>query len=507
MNDARHGFLQGLSAHLFALEAARPVLARGDASAVPSIQRVARSLADTARQAGYPEVVRAAITAAENAAQPEGLEALLRSVREIANGSAGEKIHLLIIEDDPVAGRFIDASLDSPNRALHACRTLAEADRILDRQDISLVILDLGLPDGDGRGWLVRLRQRAHYAGLPVIVVSGSTGTQPRTECFALGADDFIGKPFDPRSLAACVAVRLQRAADVHRNSLVDPLTNLPNRASLTRAFERCRETARGAGQGLCVGVIRVERLRWTNEAFGNAAGDAVLCGVAARLTALPRNGHVVGRWGGEEFVVVMPNTAESAAARWIEQALVELRALAIKTADGRTFRASFSAGLAEAPPETGGDRAGAGPLLAWLVRMAEQHTRAVDARDAQRARRVLLAEDDEAMVKLVGGLLRLDGFDVAVAADGREALELAPRETPGLVMLDVGLPNVDGFEVLRELRRMPGYDRLPIVMLSGARESRAVARGLELGADDYVVKPFSPVELRSRVRRLVARR
>src|SRR5687767_884579 len=242
MDEGRQGFLQGLSAHLFALEAARPVLARGEPAAVPSVQRVARSVADTARRAGYPEIVRAALAAAEDAARPECLEALLAALREVANGRDNGQIHILVIEDDPVASRFIDASLDSPNRKLHLCRTLAEAERALATYDISLVILDLALPDGDGRSLLVRLRQQQVHATLPIIVVSGTTGTQPRTECFALGADDFVGKPFDPRSLASCVAVRLQRVADVHRNARMDPVTNLPNQASLIRAFDRCRE-------------------------------------------------------------------------------------------------------------------------------------------------------------------------------------------------------------------------------------------------------------------------
>ncbi len=510
MDEARQWFLQGLSAHVFALEAARPALIRGEPAAAPSIQRVARSLADCARRAGYPAIVRTAIAAAENASQPESLDALLASVRGLANERDGEKVHLLVVDDDPVSRQFIDATLDSPNRQMHICGTLAEAEQALKDHEISLLILDLALPDGDGRTLMVRLRQRARYAGLPIVVVTAASGTQARTECFALGADEVIGKPFDPRSLAACVAAKLQRAADLTRSVRVDTLTGLPNQAALIRAFDRHRDAARANRRPLCVGVIRADRLKWTNDTFGTAAGDAVLQAAATHLAGIQREGDVIGRWGGEEFLILMPDATESAAARWLEHALAGLRGLVVVAPDGRTFRAPFTAGLAEAPPEAGGPPdadSGAGPLLLWLVRIAGHHAVAVDGRDASRARRVLLAEDDAPMAQVLSGLLRLDGFEVAHVTGGREVLELAPRETPGLVMLDVALPGLDGFEVIRELRRMPGYDRLPIMIVSGARESREVARGLELGADDYVLKPFSPVELRARVRRLVARR
>jgi DNA-binding NarL/FixJ family response regulator len=118
----------------------------------------------------------------------------------------------------------------------------------------------------------------------------------------------------------------------------------------------------------------------------------------------------------------------------------------------------------------------------------------------------ILIVDDDPAMRELLSSLLKQAGFPTRQAATGEEALAGARGEPPRLVLLDVRLPGVSGYEVCRELRERFG-EGLPIVFISGERvEPFDRAAGLLLGADDFVVKPFAPEELIARVRRLVAR-
>ena len=107
---------------------------------------------------------------------------------------------------------------------------------------------------------------------------------------------------------------------------------------------------------------------------------------------------------------------------------------------------------------------------------------------------RVLVVDDDLTVAEVVLGYLRRDGFDVAHAPDGLSALAVAAAAPPDLVVLDLMLPGIDGLEVCRRLRA----DRpdLPVVMLTARGEEEDRIAGLEVGADDYVVKPFSPREL-----------
>ena len=124
----------------------------------------------------------------------------------------------------------------------------------------------------------------------------------------------------------------------------------------------------------------------------------------------------------------------------------------------------------------------------------------------AQNTNPILLVDDDPAMRELISGLLEQAGFPTRHASTGEEALAAVGRSRPLLVILDVRLPGVSGYEVHHELRSRFGVD-LPIIFISGERvESLDRAGGLLLGADDYVVKPFAPDELVARVRRLVAR-
>jgi DNA-binding response OmpR family regulator len=117
--------------------------------------------------------------------------------------------------------------------------------------------------------------------------------------------------------------------------------------------------------------------------------------------------------------------------------------------------------------------------------------------------RRVLVVDDEPKIVDVVRDYLAAAGFAVTTAVDGATALDSARAMPPDLVVLDLGLPGIDGLDVARELRR---HSPVPIVMLTARGEETDRVLGLELGADDYLVKPFSPRELVARVRAVLRR-
>jgi DNA-binding NarL/FixJ family response regulator len=120
--------------------------------------------------------------------------------------------------------------------------------------------------------------------------------------------------------------------------------------------------------------------------------------------------------------------------------------------------------------------------------------------------RLVLIADRDDEERAVLAGLLERAGFDVVEAASGDDALTLAQESALSLVILEVPLPGMSGYEVCRALREERGKD-IPVLFLSGARtESYDRVAGLSLGADDYLVKPYAPEELLARIRRLVAK-
>ncbi len=123
---------------------------------------------------------------------------------------------------------------------------------------------------------------------------------------------------------------------------------------------------------------------------------------------------------------------------------------------------------------------------------------------DPDRPPRVLVVEDDQEIAQVLQRSLRLEGYEVKLAADGQAALDVASAFVPDLVVLDLGLPKLDGIEVAKRLR---ANDDVPILMLTARDAVEARVEGLDSGADDYLVKPFERQELLARLRALLRRR
>lgn len=116
-----------------------------------------------------------------------------------------------------------------------------------------------------------------------------------------------------------------------------------------------------------------------------------------------------------------------------------------------------------------------------------------------------VVVEDDQVIVMLLQHLLSRRGFGVQVATDGRQAVDFLETfpQPPNLVLLDVMLPYIDGFEIIKMIREHRTWNSVPIVMLTSKSQEQNIVRALDYGANDYIVKPFRPEELLARIRRL----
>ena len=119
---------------------------------------------------------------------------------------------------------------------------------------------------------------------------------------------------------------------------------------------------------------------------------------------------------------------------------------------------------------------------------------------------KILIVEDEKDILKMLDYNLKKEGFRTIDANDGKEALDLAKKEFPELILLDLMLPVLDGFDVCKELKRERKTANIPIIMLTAKTQETDKIIGLELGADDYVTKPFSPKELIARIKAVLRR-
>lgn len=406
--------------------------------------------------------------------------------------------NILILEDDPVASYFARSVLGSESSRIYVAQTLAEARTTLVGATMDLVLVDLLLPDGDGREFLTELRTNPATATVPVIVLTSTAGAQARIDCYALGADSYFEKPVEGPVLRAAAAQALRRAAATRREALRDPVTDAVNRAGFTQAVNAHGADPHRTGTS-CAALLDIDRFRAVNTIRGHEAGDAMLAGVARAIASVAAADDVVARWAGDQFAVLMPATDLAAAMQRVE---------AMRTAVHTPHAVTMSAGVVEVP--TGATAAAVMTDLeaelfraksAGRDRVASRHVGAPMA-----PRTILVAEDDRVIATLLQHRLVKAGFNVILAPDGRSAMEALETSRPDLAVIDVLMPDVDGFELLAHLRGLPDHAETPVLLLTSLASESDVERGLTLGADDYVVKPFSPLELLARIQRLLGR-
>jgi DNA-binding response OmpR family regulator len=119
----------------------------------------------------------------------------------------------------------------------------------------------------------------------------------------------------------------------------------------------------------------------------------------------------------------------------------------------------------------------------------------------------ILVADDDQDILELVAFRLERAGYEVLTAGDGEQALASAREHRPALAVLDVMMPKLTGYDVVKAMRAEEGTSRIPVILLTARVQEADVSRGFEAGADDYIRKPFSPQELRARVEAILGRR
>lgn len=117
---------------------------------------------------------------------------------------------------------------------------------------------------------------------------------------------------------------------------------------------------------------------------------------------------------------------------------------------------------------------------------------------------KILIVDDEPAILMSLDFLMKKEGYNVFIARDGEEALEIIKKELPELIILDIMMPNVDGYEVCKYVKNHSGLQHIKIVFLSAKTRKSDIEKGFEIGADDYIVKPFSTKELVKRVKQLL---
>jgi diguanylate cyclase (GGDEF)-like protein len=318
----------------------------------------------------------------------------------------------------------------------------------------------------------------------------------------------------DIAELAASAFASERRLALTHAEARRDALTGLANRRALDERLEAALREAAAVEQELTIVLFDLDDFKRFNDSGGHAAGDAVLAQVARAATRVLRVGEELFRVGGDEFAVVVDGGAEAGA-----QVADRIQgALQAQTRGGSL--PTISAGVATYPHDaTGGAAlvAAADGALYASKRRGKSRVSSTRPRGGAsagergsadpfppvgpRGPRVLFVDDDPSLLTLLRTTFELVDIEIADATTAADALAAIAARPPDVVVLDIGLPDIDGLTLCRRLKDDPATDWIGIVLLTGAEDAEASAR--RAGADALLRKPFSPLELLAAVERL----
>jgi diguanylate cyclase (GGDEF)-like protein len=280
--------------------------------------------------------------------KPVQWEVLIQRLRYLLSRERSDPPRILSVEDDEDQAAFLRAVLQSAGYQVRICNDprLFEAHLISFRPD--LVIMDIILPDITGIDLARYLRQNEQYTTLPVLFLSMQGQMQDRIETVRAGGDDHLVKPVAPGLLLSTVAARIERSRFLKSLLDRDGLTKLlTHTAFLERARAIVGQKSRRIHKNSVLVLMDLDHFKSVNDTYGHIVGDRVLVSLASLLRRRLRQTDTIGRYGGEEFGILIDDLKKDEAVRLINRLLDEFSAIEHQTADNKTFQVTFSAGIA----------------------------------------------------------------------------------------------------------------------------------------------------------------
>lgn len=406
----------------------------------------------------------------------------------------------LVISPRPEAFELVKQAVTVPGLEWRCFRTSREAAQAVTFQDPSLILFT---PE-ESRPALDKLI--GDFPDAETIAIVGDMAALDEAT-LPQRVDHVFEARWLSRFLPALVhKLLIQRWRDTHSRKL-DYLTGLPSLLGSRQHYDHLQELFGRIKAPFAMAVLDLPALAGIEKQNGPYVASEWIKAVARSLGFYLRNSDLVGRWVPDKFILLLPQTSVQGGLIALERCAQRLLKEAPIPGDHAPGMPVFRAGLTDVRPGVGFEEA---------LHSAYQHLRRAWAPGAEPIQyeaeelkapsrfHILLLDDDPIVQEMLRFIFSREGYQVTQLSSGHQVLETLEQDPVSLLVLDVKMPGMDGFEVLRLIRSRREYDELPIVMLTSMKGEDDVAQGFELGASDYLYKPFSPTELMIRVKRFL---
>jgi len=273
---------------------------------------------------------------------------VLNCVLDLVQHYEPEKFRVLVVEDSRVAVTMIQRTLSENGIDSHAIRDPGMLLDVIESYRPDLILMDMYMPRFNGIEATRVLRQMSAYTSLPIVYLSGESDVGMQVEALRLGGDQFLIKPFNPVLLAAVVKTKIERFRETQRSTHLDGLTALLNHTA-AKSQLKMMTSRLTANKTLSVVMIDIDHFKLVNDTYGHPVGDQVIRGLAWLLKGRLRASDMIGRYGGEEFLIALPDVSPEKARLVIDRIRQDFSSLPHAHPKGALF-SSFSAGIASYP-------------------------------------------------------------------------------------------------------------------------------------------------------------
>ncbi len=281
--------------------------------------------------------------------KPVDIAGLVDRLDALTDGEVVNPFRILIVDDDPELANYYSLVLQENGMDTLVAEDPLEIMRYMVEFNPDLILMDMYMPQCAGYELAKVIRQMEAYISVPIVFLSAETDINKQLSAMSTGGDEFLTKPIEPRHLISSVSTRAERMRIIRSFMECDSLTGLLNHTKTKEYLDK--EISRAVRQGsvLAFAMLDIDRFKSVNDTYGHPAGDRVIVSLSRLLQQRLRNTDIIGRYGGEEFAIVLAGADEESAAKVVDEIRLSFGQIR-HNYDGAEFSATFSCGVAGFP-------------------------------------------------------------------------------------------------------------------------------------------------------------